>query len=150
MSCWYLKYYNKFKHNLTGNGKVQFCRHTKRSDVPETRINAAYNKKYMSIAGSEERGHLSFAKVFVVLDWHRFPKSRNCIYFRTLTPTMRAAQTSFYDRFSQLDSVPTFSGGQFYTEDFSSFDSLEFKKKQNARTTIFRFSTAWFFISTET
>jgi AhpD family alkylhydroperoxidase len=50
--CWHLKYYNKFKHNLTGNGKVQFCRQTKLADVPETRINAAYNKNYMSIAVS--------------------------------------------------------------------------------------------------
>ena len=30
------------------------------------------------------------------------------------------------DSFSGLDSLVTYSGGEFYTEDFSSFDSLEF------------------------
>jgi hypothetical protein len=42
------------------------------------------------------------------------------------------------------------AGGQFFTEDFSSFDSLVFKrKKQNARQTFSRCLIAWFFISEE-
>ena len=42
------------------------------------------------------------------------------------------------------------SGGQFYAEDFSSFDSLVFKrKKAKCRSTAFRGSTVLLFISTE-
>jgi hypothetical protein len=40
--------------------------------------------------------------------------------------------------------------GQFFAEDFSSFDKLVFKrKKQNARQTFLRGLTAWFFISAD-
>jgi hypothetical protein len=64
------------------------------------------------------------------------PQIRNCIYFHTLTPTIRAAQTDVYDRFLGLDSGRFSFGRTIYAEDNSSFDSLDFRKEQNARQTV--------------
>lgn len=41
------------------------------------------------------------------------------------------------------------AGGQFFAEDFSSFDRLDFRRKTKARQTFFLGLIAWFFISAE-
>ena len=52
--------------------------------------------------------------------------------------------------FLYFERFETISSGQFYAEDNSSFDNLEFKRKRAKRwSTAFQGSTVLFFISTE-